>query len=1023
MRPVRLTMQAFGPYPGRVTIDFRNAVDAGLFGIYGQTGSGKSTIFSAMTFALFGAPAKPDQEAPSLRSDHADAGLATEVEFVFDIGTRRFVVVRRPEQTRPKQRGEGETRSAHEAFLFDASGVAVSEITDTQRGKIVAEKKVGKVDDAIAEMLGYGAEQFRQIVLLPQGRFETFLAAKTKERLDILRDLFDVSLYRHLATNLKIEADDAERHVRSERELCSRRLNAEGFESTDALATGIREAETRHAELIEVEAAARTQLETASSNLRDAETLAGQFKAADSTLAKLVELEASHAEIEALSARVAMAERARSLLDVESQVKMAADESLCAQEALKRAQQTVKAEADRATAAQDALATELARASEIEDLRRELDDFNRYRQTLKSAEGSQIALAKTEADERDAASVFNQAQKRLTELQNDRKIKADALKAGRAVEDQRRDISSGIERLTALRDAAKTFETATAALQSCKIETEKLSAAYNDAERRAKAARSTFEEAEQCLSASQALHLASKLTANEPCPVCGATEHPAPATRSISHVESDQAFREAKDAALNAEMALQEAVQKLAESEGVLKEREQRLVEIDRPEQSVAAFTVLVRNAESELNDLGPSIDITRTEAELDALDGHITSQEKERDSLRDAHAERQKATISARVRLEESLAAVPPHLRAAEAITASAIATSKKLAEREMAKSGAERAVEEARDAALSAKMKQEAAATQLATCTTRHTKAVEAFRSRLDQAALTEQDFYELKPSIKTIETDRAAIDAHHNALAIAKHAAEQTAEAVSQKVRPDLPAVEAKRAETEAQLNKAKDELSDARGRKEHLKKLRDELTDTLHKLDEAESASGTLRNLAGLLNGENAQKLDLETFAIGAMFDQVLRAANLRIGPMTNNRYRLERDLENGRGRRGLGIQVFDSHTGKARPTSTLSGGETFISALALALGLADVVESASGKIRLDTIFIDEGFGSLDTENGSGTLDQVLQVLGTLVSQNRAVGIISHVPLVQEAIPNGFYVRKNVTGSAVETRELT
>jgi exonuclease SbcC len=137
-------------------------------------------------------------------------------------------------------------------------------------------------------------------------------------------------------------------------------------------------------------------------------------------------------------------------------------------------------------------------------------------------------------------------------------------------------------------------------------------------------------------------------------------------------------------------------------------------------------------------------------------------------------------------------------------------------------------------------------------------------------------------------------------------------------------------------------------------------------------------------------------------------------------MTSSRYQLERDREGGRGSRGLGIQVFDVHTGKFRGTDTLSGGETFIAALALALGLADVVEATNGKVRLDTIFIDEGFGSLDTENGSGTLDQVLHVLGSLVKQSRAVGLISHVPLVQEAIPNGFYVRKGPMGSAIEKR---
>ena len=206
----------------------------------------------------------------------------------------------------------------------------------------------------------------------------------------------------------------------------------------------------------------------------------------------------------------------------------------------------------------------------------------------------------------------------------------------------------------------------------------------------------------------------------------------------------------------------------------------------------------------------------------------------------------------------------------------------------------------------------------------------------------------------------------------------------------------------------------------GRVEQLEKLRKSLEETMRKLDEAEAESGPLRKIAALTNGDNPLNLKLETYAIGAMFDRVLEAANLRLGPMTSSRYQLERDTEGGRGSRGLGIQVFDVHTGKSRGTDTLSGGETFIAALALALGLADVVESASGKVRLDTIFIDEGFGSLDTENGSGTLDQVLNVLNSLVKQSRAVGLISHVPLVQEAIPNGFHVRKGLDGSAVEER---
>ena len=181
MRPVRLTMQALGPYAGREVVDFRDAVAAGLFGIYGQTGAGKSTIFSAMTFALFGEAARPEQDIASLRSDHAEPDLPTEVELIFEVGERRYVVRRQPEQMRPKRRGGGETQVPHEAYLFDATGLALEDISQETPGKVVAEKKVGAVRSAIAEILGYGAAEFRQIVLLPQGKFEAFLTAARPE--------------------------------------------------------------------------------------------------------------------------------------------------------------------------------------------------------------------------------------------------------------------------------------------------------------------------------------------------------------------------------------------------------------------------------------------------------------------------------------------------------------------------------------------------------------------------------------------------------------------------------------------------------------------------------------------------------------------------------------------------------------------------------------------------------------------------------------------------------------------------
>ncbi|WP_415774787.1 SbcC/MukB-like Walker B domain-containing protein [Sneathiella sp. P13V-1] len=366
-------------------------------------------------------------------------------------------------------------------------------------------------------------------------------------------------------------------------------------------------------------------------------------------------------------------------------------------------------------------------------------------------------------------------------------------------------------------------------------------------------------------------------------------------------------------------------------------------------------------------------------------------------------------------------LTSVPEELRTPEALAEQTEETSSALDERKNAKLAAEKAATEARERAIIASEEHKAATTALTECIERRKQAEDSFISRLKKANLTHDEFVRLKPAIESIEDVRETIEEYRRNLKNAEDSAKTKAGEIHDLVRPDLKEIGSKQDQAQANLNEATDERAAAQQGLTHLTELRDELAETLSMLEEEEKTSGPLRGLAALTNGDNPYKLDLETFAIGTMFDQVLEAANLRLGPMTSNRYQLERDIDGGgRGRRGLGIQVFDLHTGKTRPTSTLSGGETFIAALALALGLADIVECSSGKVRLDTIFIDEGFGSLDTENGAGTLDQVLNVLNTLVSQNRSVGLISHVPLVQEAVPNGFYVQKSIGGSSVETR---
>ncbi len=292
----------------------------------------------------------------------------------------------------------------------------------------------------------------------------------------------------------------------------------------------------------------------------------------------------------------------------------------------------------------------------------------------------------------------------------------------------------------------------------------------------------------------------------------------------------------------------------------------------------------------------------------------------------------------------------------------------------------------------------------------------------ARLAHHGFTRDAYAAHKLDIPRIDEFDRGIKDYATRRAVAEEHARKAAAAIKDVVRPDIKLIETARNAADAAHTEA---TKQAIAAGEHVKRLSDvqaSIATEIARLDKLERDTAPLRELARAFSGQSAAKVDLETFAITTMFDAVLDAANLRLGPMTRGRYTLVRESD-GRGaaRRGLGIGVEDTYTGRQRPTSTLSGGETFIAALALALGLSEIVESQRGNVRLDTIFIDEGFGSLDSDGDAGTLEQVLQTLQDLVGRSRAVGLISHVPLVQQAIPNGFWITKTASGSRIETRD--
>ena len=1022
MRPVRLTMQALGPYVARETVDFREAVAAGLFGIYGPTGAGKSSIFNAMTFALFGEATRKEQETASLRSGHADPAMLTEVEFVFDIGDRTYLVRRRPDQMRPKQRGTGETRMAHEAWLFDVSGLALETLLETNTGKIIAEKKVNEVETAITALLGYSAAQFRQIVLLPQGKFEAFLAADTKDRLKILRQLFDVSIYQNLAERFRADAKSAIEQLKTASAVCSQRVQSEGFDSPEALAGGIADAQALHADRVQDERAAAETVAATRAALDAARQCEALFVTAEKAATALLALRARDADIQLLNTRLANARRAEKLGDVERQWH---SETLAVAAALrKRDDATLRARAAGAAArsAAAALESEQARAVEIDSLRTRGEDLERHLATLASAAGlEEIArtahAALAELTQRHASAV-----EQAGALQAHRRQRDAGLRIAREHQTGRQALGAEQLGLTAAHTAAQAHDKAARDCASAEAAALRCRAAHGGAVDLATGAAARFAAAEADLSKVQALHLATKLVPGQPCPVCGGLDHPAPAHGTAGQAGFDKAFRDTRAALQQAQAKAQEAGHALASAEATWHERSAHLAALPVPEQSVAELQRQITELAARIAALGPAADIAAEEARLTGLEADLVAAETAREALRAALDLAVGDEALARGRWQSALEAVPAPLRQRETLERERAGARRELASRQAALDAAIQHATAARETALGAGKDAEAAGMAHAESEQRLAGARTTFAERLAASGLSDQDYATFKPLIARIEADQATVDAHARQLSLAHHHDEAARQAIAGSTRPDLPLAGGALEAAARALAQATHLRAEADFRCQQLQKLQQEIADALQQLAQLGAQTAPLRELAGQFNADNPYSLDLETFAIGEMFTQVLDAANLRFGPMTSGRYLFQRASEdtNGRSRRGLGIGIFDVHTGKSRAPATLSGGETFIAALALALGLSDVVESMSGHVRLDTIFIDEGFGSLDTEARTGTLDQVLDVLRTLVSQNRAVGLISHVPQVQEAIPNGFYVRKEARGSQIERR---
>jgi exonuclease SbcC len=1024
MRPIKLTLSAFGPYGGAETIDFREATDAGLFGIYGPTGSGKSSIFSAISFALFGEGAKEEQGIGTMRSDFAPEDLLTEISLQFELGAKRYYVRRQPDQARPKARGEGHTMQPHAAWLFDVSEVAVDDVDPDCCGIPLAERKVSAVLSQVEVLLGYGAQQFRQIVLLPQGRFERFLVSNSKDRLEILRELFDVSLYRRLTEKLKADAANIKREIEDGYRLHGHRLQIEGFASSDELTDGIASALELYefAQLAVSETAAVLAL--ANKAYAAAEEQEKRFVEVEAASAALKQLEAQGQTFEAMRTRKSRAELARRMSDLDTSVADAQKRYSAAIEAHANAEIAAREASDALSAASATLLDLRSREHEIENLARKIDQLNRHKQVLVDAAERQAAHEAAVVALERARQTHSQATDTETQAADLCEEKETALTAAQANALERQKLNGARDGLKSELDAAQAFAKAAQAVDVSQDAYEKAGAIAHDAQAHHAEAVAAAETHERAFISAQASVLAQRLQDGHPCPVCGASDHPEPAHGSGDASTLEKAWRDAQDAALAASKADREAQAAASSARATFEAKRTALEGLAEPTRGMSEVDGDLQHVLAQINALGAPIDVGLLAQELDDARKRKLSAADALQQARRALGTATTAEALARQAYDERIASVPENLREQYCLQTAIDAATADLGGRKQALTDVDAKQRELDAIAIKAAAELQSAASAISDAEIDLAAKQAAFQARLTELGMAEADYRAAIPDIIVIAELEKAIAGFDTALAEARARDTMARKAVGTAQRQSQEPYRLSCAQAQTAADEAVQQSAAAQQRHQSLVDLQTSLANQLEKLQALEQSSGALRGIAEAFDGQNETRTTLETFAIGAMFDQVLEAANLRLDPMTSGRYRFERDTESigGRSKRGLDVRVHDIETGRAREIITLSGGETFIAALSLALGLSDIVEMTNGAIRLDTIFIDEGFGSLDTENDAGTLDQVLQVLQNIVGERRAVGLISHVPLVQQAVPNGFSVHKGLNGSRIEIRSV-
>ncbi len=902
MRPIKLTISAFGPYAGTVTLNMSALGKSGLYLICGDTGAGKTTVFDAITFALFGEASGRVRSSQMLRSRYARSDVKTFVDLTFLHNGKEYNIVRNPEYERPKERGEGMTNEKADATLTYPDGRIITKSND--------------VTKAVEDIIGVDMDRFTQIVMLAQGAFQKLLLSPTHEREEVFRQIFKTEKYERVQSELGSMCSVCENEYRALKT------------SIDTIIKQFTDADDESLAALSLDETAKYYSDTIENDKSEQKELSKKAAELEKENARLAAMQsefdgamAAKREVKELEGQINADKKEKEIKDAEYEKAKAESEKCSGYTAEIANIRLSLTQYDELDVKQAELSGVFA---ETENVKKSKDGADKrllkLMQGQKNAEDRLLELADCEVKYEQANSRLNEYDKKLSELEE---IKADI----KAVFDKRKEC----ERAKAEYAAAKN--------------------AYTEKNGEYQIAYAVFLD-------NRAGILASALKDNFPCPVCGSKTHPNPAKMN-GNAKTEAELEKEKERLSEYDAAVRQKADILSRISGELNAMEDTLSvktggvsgEFEMPDNKIAEYKHLIA---------AERIKVKALEAQKAEKAGLLEARPKTDAEIKSIQAEvsEYNVKISAldtrAVEYEKQIEAMSKNLKF-------------------KTKAEAERKISELLSAQATAKK----AESELLEQTSK-------LKSGIDEKSAKAELLKTRAGSISEEAGDKLRLDADKNRLE-----REETAKGLS-------------RLSVRLEINE------------KNLKLLKTEC----ERLDKKDKELTILQNLSKTASGRltGREKITFEAFVQMTYFDRIISRANIRLLDMTNGQYELKRREGSAsiRQRSGLELDIIDHYNGTERDVKTLSGGETFKASLSLALGLSDEIQMMSGGISIDTMFVDEGFGTLDEESLRSALDALIR----LSDNNRLVGIISHVGELKERIDKQLVVTKTRLGSEVK-----